>query len=50
MSVHLSGCISVFPTGQISMKFGTGDSHKITRGTPDLVKIAQEYHALSLKT
>jgi len=28
MSVHLSACISVFPTGQISMKFVTGDFHR----------------------
>jgi len=48
MSVHLSACINVFPTGQISMKFGTGDFHKdLSR---DFVKIAQEYQARTMKT
>jgi len=38
ISIHLSACISMAPTGQISVKFETGTSVKVYQENPNFVE------------
>jgi len=50
MLIYLSACISVTPTGWISIKFDTGACMNICQENPNVVKLCHNCSALYMKT